>query len=536
MEILRLPIEYQASQTIDNTDFLKKRLSLARKPKMHYLKALALLSLSISVHAEPEVSPLWGHAGEKWSPQSTLPDFSRAGYLDGADLPSDLSSLKLVSVAEFGAKPDDQQDDTAAFLKALQTEGGVVIFIPEGTYLLSDRLPITSSKTILRGESKDKTILLFTKGLEEVDPKPTQNSGGTPTTSYSWSGGFIDFRGSNKHPRLPSLSHTAKRGSLQLNFKEAPKMNEGDRILIRQYAGKSLELVKHLYAGDPGELDNMRERDRFSIVARIKKIQGNTLHLDRRLLCDVNPEWDTVITKHDPNVKFSGIENLSIAFPAHRYGGHFREKGYNAINLGNVSDCWVRNINIINADSGIFCSGSHCTIQDITISAPNAQATPATNAYTGDTTGHHGLTAGGTCNLFSNFHFETKFIHDLTVSHSSGNVFMDGKGVDLSIDHHKKAPFANLFTNIDLGDGGRFLFSGGGAKIGRHSGAWQTFWNIRAEKPVYINKDFGPTAMNFVGVKASNEKELLTKGFKIISTPVKPLNLYRSQQERFKSH
>ena len=31
-----------------------------------------------------------------------------------------------------------------------------------------------------------------------------------------------------------------------------------------------------------------------------------------------------------------------------------------------------------------------------------------------------------------------------------GNVFSNGRGVDLSLDHHKKGPYKNLFNCIDL--------------------------------------------------------------------------------------
>jgi hypothetical protein len=62
---------------------------------------------------------------------------------------------------------------------------------------------------------------------------------------------------------------------------------------------------------------------------------------------------------------------------------------------------------------------------------------------------------GSDC-LLSNFDFRTRFIHDITVSNSSsGNVMMQGRGMDLSFDHHKRYPHANLFTDIDLGKGTR---------------------------------------------------------------------------------
>jgi hypothetical protein len=59
---------------------------------------------------------------------------------------------------------------------------------------------------------------------------------------------------------------------------------------------------------------------------------------------------------------------------------------------------------------------------------------------------------------------------------------MNGKAVDLSLDHHRYGPHANLWTELDAGEGSRLFHSGGGAKLGWHCGAWTTFWNIRARR------------------------------------------------------
>ena len=45
--------------------------------------------------------------------------------------------------------------------------------------------------------------------------------------------------------------------------------------------------------------------------------------------------------------------------------------------------------------------------------------------------------------------------------------------------------------------------SGGGAALGKHTGARETFWNIRATRPlVYPPAAFGPPSMNLVGLHA----------------------------------
>ena len=50
--------------------------------------------------------------------QNFLPDFSYAGYRNGAeDLP--VSSGRVIQVNEFGARPDDESDDTKAIISAI---------------------------------------------------------------------------------------------------------------------------------------------------------------------------------------------------------------------------------------------------------------------------------------------------------------------------------------------------------------------------------------------------------------------------------
>jgi hypothetical protein len=48
------------------------------------------------------------------------------------------------------------------------------------------------------------------------------------------------------------------------------------------------------------------------------------------------------------------------------------------------------------------------------------------------------------------------------------------------MDHHRAAPYAILWSNINLGIGSRtFESSGDGAGNGNHSASFSTFWNVR---------------------------------------------------------
>jgi hypothetical protein len=193
----------------------------------------------------------------------------------------------------------------------------------------------------------------------------------------------------------------------------------------------------------------------------------------------------------------AGVEDLSIAFPPGAYGGHFTEAGFNAVTLGGAAHCFLRRLNIDNADSGIFCGARQCAFLDITWTSDRAKDKQGC-------AGHHGILLGGCDNLLSGFRFKTRFHHDISVSGgSAGNVAEAGTAEDLALDHHCRGPYENLFCQIHAGAGTRLYHSGGGENIGRHCGARAAFWGIRADRPLPAPPpDWAPLSLTLVGVTA----------------------------------
>lgn len=150
-------------------------------------------------------SKIWGKAGENWNPEDeTLIDFSLAGYHEGKN---DFPEWEVgTNVRDFGAIGDGVADDTEAFQKAIAACGeNQAVLIPDGTYLLMDWIgvkemvdkwvkPEPKSKFVLRGESRDGTVIKLGVGLEEIHPWAQTTGNGRPTTQWSWSGGFLWFQ------------------------------------------------------------------------------------------------------------------------------------------------------------------------------------------------------------------------------------------------------------------------------------------------------------------------------------------------------
>ncbi|RYX80906.1 hypothetical protein EON83_26550 [bacterium] len=485
----------------------------------------ALLSgCLMGTRAWADTSQLWGRNGAVWSAQGRIPDYSFAGYHSG-DAPIPTVEVKG-NVRDFGAKGDGVSDDTEAFKRAIAATNDGALLIPAGRYLLSDMLTIGKSNLVLRGEGAEKTVLFFSKSLEEIKPAPTKNTGGTPTSNYSWSGGLIRVEGKQTGAEVGVVKTRAARGTQVIELEAAPTgLKSGQKIEIRQTDADNNTLLQHLYAGQTGDTREVT-KTHTSFVSRVERIQGNKLWLQRTLRTDISPQWKATVRVFAPSVTEVGIEDLGFDFPRKPYRGHFTEVGYNPLTFPGAADCWARNLRIFNADSGPFISGTFISVENVVFDADRT-------ADKAGEQGHHGFTVG-TDTLFRGFDFRIKFVHDISAEDSAaGNVIADGKGVDLCFDSHKRFPHANLYTNIDIGKGNRMYSSGGGNALGRNSAAWTTFWNIRAARPqAWPPTNYAPDMITLVGVQTDKPAQTDKEGrwFEPL-TAVEPTNLYDAQME-----
>lgn len=473
-------------------------------------------------------SQLWGADGASWTPQSRLPDFSFAGYQRGEKPLPDVPPG--VSVKDFGAAGDGQTDDTAAFQRALAEVKSGAIEVPPGRYRITGLLEIARPNVVLRGAGPDRTVLFCPTPLNDIKPNWGATTTGQKTSNYSWSGGFLTMRGSFQSRKLADLAAPASRGDRTISVATAAGLRVGQEVEVYQSDTPDNSLAVHLYDGDAGPVENLKGRARSSLPARIMAINGSRVTLDRPLRCDHRPEWQPQLRAFAPTVTESGVEHLTFEFPVTPYAGHFTELGFNPVALSGVAHCWVRNVRVVNADSGPFVGGAFNTVDGLVLEStrrPDNQ----------NCTGHHGVSLGGTDHLLTRFDLRVRFIHDITVSgFCSGNVISRGRGDDLSLDHHRYAPHENLFTDLDAGAGTRLWKCGGGAALGKHCGARGTFWNLRSARPLsYPPPAFGPPSLNLVGLQTTQPAETRRDGKWFEAIPpaqLQPSNLHTAQLQR----
>jgi hypothetical protein len=487
-----------------------------------------LLTVANPVAAEQMWSKLWGPDGAGWSPSSRLPDFSFAGYHRGeASIPE---RPVTHNIRDFGALGDGDHDDSEAFLRAVKEVESGVVLVPAGTYKITQIIEINRPNLVFRGEDRDTTILYFPTPLSDIKPNWGATTEGRRTSNYSWSGGFFWMKGSFRQKELTAVTGTAKRGACSLTVADTEKLSVGQEVEIFRKDDDEDSLAMHLYSEDPRTgIDKLNSRTRASLIARITAIDEETVTFDRALRCDVRPEWRPRLLSVQPTVTEVGIENLTFRFPNRPYEGHFTELGYNAFAMNGVAHCWARNIRIQDADSGGFVSGSFNTITGLLIES-DREKDKGRNA-----TGHHGIHFGGNDNLCTDFDLQTHFIHDLGVSHCAGNVYSNGRGINLAFDHHKRAPYENLYTNLHTGTGKEVWRCGGGSALGAHCGARGTFWNIRADNPMPPPpRSFGPWSLNVVGLHTDDKPETDPEGRWFETIPpedLAPANLHEAQLE-----
>lgn len=465
--------------------------------------------------------------GERWTADSRLPDFSHAGYHEGERVPPTVPVV--ANVRDFGAKGDGRSDDTEAFLEALSKSKPGAILVPAGRYKITQILPVHRSGVVLRGEGMDKTILQCPIPLETIRPNPGKTTSGKPTSNYSWSGGIVDIKGKAKVGKPVDITARSERGSTRITVREGHDFQAGDRVVLQMVDDSKGSLLSQVYSGDPGPTAKIRKPIRIQLHTQIEEIDGTRITLDRPLRLNLDPRWKPTVSTWRSTVSESGIEGLTFEFPNQPYGGHFSELGFNAIAMGNVEDCWARNIHIRNADSGIFAKGVRLSLLNITLSSQR-------KVDKQQCTGHHGIMVGSEV-LCHGFDFRTRFIHDITMTaFHSGSVFSSGKAVDFSMDHHCRGPFENLITNVDAGEGSRLWKCGGGKDLGKHCAARGTFWNIRTKRPQkWPFSSFGPPSMNLVGLTTKEESQLNPEGRWFEAIPPEeliPANLHEAQLTR----
>lgn len=435
-------------------------------------------------------------------------DWSLAGYkAGGVALPAAGDNRTLVNVRSYGAVGDNVTDDSTAFKSALAAvTAGQVLYIPAGTYRLSTRLN-TSKSIIIRGDGSASTTLFFSKSLNDIDGNPAIT---TPQSQYAFGPGLIHISAGDpikNASKVGLVTSSASRGTRQLSVSwvgtYTPKV--GDWLVLTQNDVNQALIndMGHNEFDGGNELTNKTYFVRYPL--QIVSISGAAITFNRAVPFNVSTDWSPQLHPFARTLSGAGVQGISVQFPWNLYPGHFKEVGWNGVFFEQVTNCFVDDVRVHNAESAVSVSRGHfCTINNVVLTSDAGRVTDPTNVWE-NFTGHHGLWAkAGSDVLIQNFKVNTRYHHDTTVEwYTIGAAMRNGSGVDLNMDYHKQCPYGALYTNTDLGAGSRPYASGGSdaALRGPNACPFSTSWFLQSSNPqglVLPTSDFG-AFMTFVG-------------------------------------
>ena len=409
-------------------------------------------------------SKLYGQNGELWTKNGRLLDYSYAG--NRINMTVDAKPINIKTA--FGAKGDGVTDDTLAFKKALQEANGI-LYIPQGTYIITGRLLRTNTNPlIIRGDGEGKTIIHFPKSMRELFGSPGDGN------KWSFKPCFFEIDMQKKEDKLCDIIKKSPRGSHLVYCNTTQGIKQGDWVRIALKDDNNASLFKLVY-----QKEDMIPKEYIGTLQmrfpnKVLEIGDGYVKLARPLPIDVELDCHPEIQTLRGFTSVAAIENMSFTAAYKPYAGHLIEDGYNMVSFKNVVNGWVKNVSFHNADIALKLSaGCHfCNISNTTFTSDKNRS------------GHHGIwVAGCSDNLITDFKFKMKYEHDISVEGLAlQNVFTSGEGVDLNFDHHRVGPYGNLFTDIHLGKGTRYHSSSGQSQRGAHSGKLTTFWGLTSDK------------------------------------------------------
>lgn len=445
-----------------------------------------------------------------------LPDFSYAGYGFGAEaVPT--ASGQVVSVSDYGAVANDERDDSAGVLAAIEAanavQGPVIVRFPPGRFIITEILFIERGNIVVQGAGRGSagTTLYFPRPLRiadrthrldelraylrELDKRQREPERNLDVifSEYSWSGGFIWVGAPGGRPapylerfdrpeRVLARANEGRRGERSLRVARSDRLRLGQIVRIdwNNRRGPNGPLLRELY-GDAAEMAGSHHwttpnRPLVRQSTQIVAIEGGLVTIADPLLHDISSAVPAQISEWTP-LQQVGIEDLQFEFPHAANYGHHTEEGFNAIDFGGVFNGWVRNLRIVNADSGVLTYDSaNVTLSDIETA--------------GERSAHYAVHIGNVHNvLVERVLIRNRVIHPLTFNtQSTRSVYADSTVFQAPVlDQHAGANHQNLFDNITLfararrdGEGVHYAaWNGSGAAYWEPGhGRFNTTWNL----------------------------------------------------------
>jgi len=476
--------------------------------QLHTLSLVALIGAGLSLlpgrlaAAAPDLTSaaLWQQYVAAPDTHPTIPNNSFAGVFRGErPIPTPPVSVR---VTDHGAKPDGSADATEAFkaaIAAVAAKGGGTVAIPAGTYRVDGMIHLHASGVVLRGEGPGRTILDFTRALDQV-VGPFKTAG---KSEWSWAGGLVwigpddTFGPDGKvagtdapemqawemwHPGPPIARATAPaaRGDWKIQVDSVAGLKPGATVLMAWENPADASLLKTI-AGHPSmEPYNWPSATwilppKYPVwqwPVEIAAVEGSAMRLAQPLRVPIVQSGNVVLRELGPAVRGSGIEAVKLKLRAPAGHRHLQCAGWNGVYFNRALHCWARNLEVENAENPIILAAAkNVSVDGLAITGPSQN--------------HHSIACrvNSHDNLIQNFVVDGpgRVKHGINIEWlSSGNVYSKGRMMKGTFDSHRALSFDLVRTEISVtndADG-----PGGANEAGPFLGARVVHWNIEILK------------------------------------------------------
>lgn len=494
-----------------------------------YIKSLVIATLSLSVLTASAVeSQLWKEfISGKENP--TLPDFSFAGYRNGAE-GIKIPVSDVFNVTDYGASPDDGLDDREGIQKAIDAaaaNGGGIVFFPRGRYLVNSQrdligtIKIPASNIVLKGEGSgdDGTI------IHQI--YPFRNGHMHDHSRMHLKQSIIRFAPAREEDigRPAKVVEGAKRGAFTLTVEDTAELKPGDAIRLHaknqaifEAEINPLEVQKEWTT----IVDNSARASEFHHIANI---EGNRITFSEPLLRDIRGRDGWQLQKASM-IEQVGVEDIAFEGNAYTHYAHHRSDrddiGWAFVRMSRVRDGWIRRCRFTNASTvSAIRDSDRISMLNLVIDGSPGHHTPRVMTYSTNVLGAFIRDLAG-------------FTHGPSISWgTAGSVFWECSSAG-AFDSHGGFPTTSLFDSFDGGE----IRSAGGRRDRPHHLRDMVVWNFRNTAPTVVEYDFWknrnffvkPVIAGFHGNPANFNEETVGV-MESYGEAVEPRSLYAAQLE-----
>ncbi|MBI4976617.1 MAG: DUF4955 domain-containing protein [Spirochaetes bacterium] len=489
---------------------------------------------------EPQPSRIWDEfrTAVKQKTASVLPDFSYAGYRQGAETIQVRG--RQYTVTDYGAVPDDTTDDGAAIQKTIDdcaAHGGGIVYLPAGRYVMNtsmaarNPIDITNSSIVIKGAGaiSGGTIIHQIHPFETGVPPSDQKHYHLGKSLFN-----IRSRGEDKpQPDVADVTGFIPDNAFVITVNTPAALAPGMYVLLRV---TSADLMKRLLAPRQADVkwENLEKNPQAAELHIIASVDGNrvTFREPIRYPARASDGWKIrpVSPIHDV-----GIEDICFMGNAYAKYVHHRndieDSGWASISMRGVTDGWIRRCSFIDVNQMINISrSSYVSMLNLFVLGNQGHHIPRVGTFS------YGVFGG----LIED---RANFTHGPSVSQMAvGTVYWRCSiSPAQPIDSHAGRPFVTLFDRID---GGSLFGSTGGLRDFPQHLRKLVIWNFRHGVVAKDNKPFvydfwhnantgiflDPIIVGIHGTPAEFNEETVER-LESIGTPVNPESLYEAQLE-----